>query len=92
MPFGLRNAGATFVRAVTSILRPLQEFAGSYVDDMAVGSNAWHTHMMHVRQFLDIIKAAGMTLTLSKCEFAQPEVRYTKGSENVVADFLSRVQ
>ena len=31
MPFGLRNAGATFVRAVTSILQPLQQFSGSYV-------------------------------------------------------------
>ena len=29
MPFGLRNAGATFVRALTNILRPLQQFAGS---------------------------------------------------------------
>jgi len=67
MPCGLRNAGATFVRTVTSILRPLQEFAGSYVDDMVVGSKAWPIHMVHVRQFLDIIKGAGITLALSKC-------------------------
>jgi len=51
MPFGLRNAGATFVRDVTSILQPLQQFSGSYVDDMAVGSFDWSTHVAHLRQF-----------------------------------------
>jgi len=75
MPFGLRNAGATFVRAVTGILQPLQEFSGSYVDDMAVGSEDWSTHLVHLRRFFMTIWAAGLTLNLSKCEFAQPEVR-----------------
>jgi len=48
---GLRNAGATFVRAVTSILQPLQQFSGSYVDDMAVGSFYWSAHVAHFKQF-----------------------------------------
>jgi len=39
MPFGLKNSGATYVRMTQNILRPLNSFAGSYVDDMAVGSN-----------------------------------------------------
>ena len=75
MPFGLRNAGATFVRALTSILRPLQQFAGSYVDDMAVGSCDWPAHMCHVRRFLVTIRDAGLTFSLAKCEFGQSEVR-----------------
>jgi len=75
MPFGLRNAGATFVRAVTSILQPLQQFLGSYVDDMAVGSFDWSTHVAHLRQFLATIRDAGLTLSLAKCEFARSEVR-----------------
>ena len=74
MPFGLRNAGATFVRAVTGILQPLQDFAGSYVDDMAVGSGDWPAHLDHVDRFLSTIKGAGLTLSISKCEFAKPEV------------------
>lgn len=74
MPFGLRNAGATFVRAITSVLQPLQKFSGSYVDDMAVGSQGWPVHMGHLRQFLSTIRKAGFTLNLEKCEFAQPEV------------------
>ena len=75
MPFGLRNGGATFVRAVTSILQHLQQFSGSYVDDMAVGSDNWPTHTNHLRQFLITIRGAGLTLSLPKCEFAQSEVR-----------------
>lgn len=75
MPFGLRNAGATFIRALTSILQPVQQFAGSYVDDMAVGSGDWTSHMTHLRRFLVTIRDAGITLSIAKCEFAQPEVK-----------------
>jgi len=41
MPFGLKNAGATFVRAVRSMLRPIRDFADSYVDDIKVNSRNW---------------------------------------------------
>lgn len=74
MPFGLRNAGATFVRAVTDILRPLQRFSGAYVDDMAVGSESWLRHIGDLRQFLTTVHNAGLTLNLCKCEFAKAEV------------------
>jgi len=48
MPFGFKNAGATFVRAVRTILRPIQDFTESYVDDMGVGSKGWSKHLCHV--------------------------------------------
>ena len=76
MPFGLKNAGATFVRAVRSILRPIRSFADSYVDDMGVGSYEWGSHVVHVRKFLELMREAGMTLNLAKCEFAKPEVKF----------------
>jgi len=75
MAFGLRNTGATFVRAVTSILQPMQQFSGSYVDDMAVGLFDWSAHVTNLGQFLATIRAAGLTLSLDKCEFARSEVR-----------------
>ena len=34
MPFGLKNAGATYVEAVCSVLQPINAFNESYVDDM----------------------------------------------------------
>lgn len=66
MPFGLRNPWATFVRALISILRPLQPFAGLYIDDMAVGSGAWSTHISHLRLSLETFHEAGLTLSLSR--------------------------
>jgi len=90
MPFGLRNAGATFVRApraVTSILQPLQDFFGSYVDNMAVGSDGWNEHLTHLRLFLSIIKNAGLTFNISKCKFGHPVVRLSQQTHHWVTKF-----
>jgi len=89
MPFGLKNAGATFVRAMKTILHPLRSFSDTYVDDMAVGSSQWSQHVFHVRQYLEVIRDAGLTLNLDKCEFGKPEVKlvgHIVGSGNRRAD------
>jgi len=75
MPFGLKNAGATFVRAVRSVLTPICDFYESYVDDIGVGSDGWSQHLNHIRLFLGIIKEVGMTLNIETCEFAKPDVK-----------------
>ena len=76
MPFGLKNAGATFVRVVRTVLQPIQTSSSSYADDMAVGSCGWLKHLVHVRQLLLIMRDAGITLNLAKCEFAKPQVKF----------------
>ena len=76
MPFGLKNAGATFVRAVRTVLQSIRSFSETYVDDMGIGSGSWSDHLSHLRQFLVIIRDNGMTLNLAKCNFAQPEVKF----------------
>jgi len=76
MPFGLKNSGTTFVRAVRTILQPIRDFSESYVDDMGVGSGDWPEHLNHIYQYLRIIREVGMTLNLSKCEFANCEVTF----------------
>jgi len=75
MPFGLKNAGATFVRAVRSVLRPINEFFYSYVDDLGIASGNLGQHTDHVRRFLQIMRGAGITLNLAKCEFGKAEVK-----------------
>ena len=45
LPFGLWNAGATFVRAMKTNLRPFSAFADTYVDDISIGSSQWSQHM-----------------------------------------------
>ena len=75
-PFGMRNAGQTFVRAMQIILQPLKEFADSYVDDSAVHSNTWRFHLSHNEEFLKTMKNEGITLNLKKCRFAQHNVKF----------------
>lgn len=75
-PFGLRNSGKSFVRAITKILRPIREFTDSFVDDVAVHSDQWKGHMNHLDQFLHTVKTAGITLNLKKCKWAQNQVRF----------------
>ena len=56
-------------------LRPVTAFADTYVDDMSVGSGQWSQHMYHARQYLQVIRDAGITLNLQKCDFDKPEVK-----------------
>ena len=46
-PFGMRNSGNTFVRAIQTVLRPIRYFTSSYVYDMAVSSHDWSMHLIH---------------------------------------------
>ena len=75
-PFGMRNSGSTFVRAIQTVLRPIHDFTSSYVDDMAVGSDNWPAHMNHIDRFLTVVKSSGLTLNLLKSEFAKREVKF----------------
>ena len=76
MPFGLENAGATFVIAVRMVLHPIRDFSKSYVDDVGVRSTCWSDYLSHLRQFLSVICNNDMTLNLAKCNFAKPEVKF----------------
>jgi len=58
----MKNSGACFVRAITEILRPLSNVAKSSLDDIAVHSGSWVSHMVDLRKFLETIKQSGLTL------------------------------
>ena len=76
MPFGLRCASNSFVRAMQQDLQPIHDFSDSYVDDLATFSNKWQEHLDHVRSFLTVMREAGLTLKLEKCEFARSQVTF----------------
>ena len=76
MPFGLRNAPATFVKAIRKILFPIREHSDAYIDDTYTTSNSFSDHMQHLRAFLSVIKDAGLTLSLDKCKFAQTTTKF----------------
>jgi hypothetical protein len=76
MPFGLKCAGNTFVRAMSIVLQDVSEFTEPFVDDMAVCSNEWEEHLDHLIKYLETIKKSGLTLNLRKCTFAQSKITF----------------
>lgn len=76
MPFGLKSASNTFIRAVSQILEPIKDFTEAFVDDMAVLSQSWEQHLTHLESYLAKIKESGLTLGLKKCSFAQPKAKF----------------
>ena len=76
MPFGLRNAPATFQRLVQRVLVGLDEFTAAYLDDILIFSNSWQEHICHIKEVLKRIRQAGLTIKASKCDFATAEVDY----------------
>jgi hypothetical protein len=76
MPFGLKSAGNTFVRAMATILKPVKPFTEPFIDDMAVCSSEWMQHLNHLDKYLSTIQDAGITLNLKKCTFARSNVKF----------------
>ena len=68
MPFGLRNAPATFQRLMDLVLKDTTNFAKCYIDDISVYSQAWTQHIDHIREVFTSLQTAGLTLQLSKCK------------------------
>ena len=70
MSFGLKNAGATYQRLVTKILRPLlRKTMEVYIDDMLVKSKECPDHAGHLQEAFELLRAYGIKLNPLKCAF-----------------------
>ena len=70
MPFGLKNAGATYQRLITKMFRPLLgETMEVYINDMLVKSKERPDHVEHLQEALELLRAYDMKLNPSKCAF-----------------------
>ncbi|XP_040209167.1 uncharacterized protein LOC120940401 [Rana temporaria] len=76
MPFGMKNAPATFQRVMNDLLEGLEPFAVAYLDDIAVFSPTWEEHLMHLSQVLDRLTDANLTVKPSKCQIGMNDVHY----------------
>src|SRR5256886_12193446 len=57
MPFGLKNAGATYQRAMDKIFRPyIRRTVEYYVDDIAVTSHRHANHLTDLREVFDVMR------------------------------------
>lgn len=76
LPFGLHGAPATFQRMMDHVLQGGEECSAAYLDDVVIFSNTWTEHIQHLKQTLEKIQGAGLTLNVGKCSWAQREASY----------------
>ena len=70
MPFGLKNAGATYQRLVNKMFA---DYLGNtmevYINDMLVKSIHANQHLDHLRQAFKVLQKYSMKLNPTKCSF-----------------------
>ena len=77
MPFGLKNASATFQRLMDLVLIGLQ---GTelfvYLDDIVLYANSLEEHEEKFNKMMERLSTANLKLQPCKCEFLRPEIAY----------------
>ena len=77
IPFGLKNAPATFQRLMDLVLKGLQ---GTelfvYPDDIFLYANSLEEHEEKFIELIGRLSTANLKLQPDKCEFLRPEVAY----------------
>ena len=77
MPFGLKNAPATFQRALDMILSGVRwTTCLIYIDNVIIFSKTLEEHIRHTDEVLGLLKEAGVSLKLKKFHFFQSKVDY----------------
>jgi len=77
MPFGLKNAPATFQRLMDQILTGLQGIElFVYMDDIVIYASSLREHEIKMSKLMNRLKSANLMLQPDKCEFLRHEVIY----------------
>lgn len=77
MPFGLKNAPATFQRVMDNVLRGLQnEKCAVYLDDIIIYSASLQEHLEKLRKVFERLRQSNFKIQLDKSEFLRREVAY----------------
>lgn len=70
MPFGLKNAEATYQRLMTKIFKPLiGRTVDIYIDDIVVKSKTRDEHAQHLQEVFHLLRRYGMKLNPTKHAF-----------------------
>ncbi len=75
LAFGLHGAPASFQRLMDQVLQGLT-FTAAYLDDIVIYSETWEQHVEHIREVLQRLQEAGLTVNSRKCAIAKAETEY----------------
>ena len=77
MPFGLKNAPATFQRLMDNVLSGLQGIElFVYMDDIVIYARSLQEHTVKFGRLMKRLREANLKLQPDKCEFLRTEVAY----------------
>jgi len=77
MPFGLKNAPATFQRLINNTLREyLDDFTITYLDDILIYSDDLEMHCSHVHKVLRKLSERVLYVKKSKSKFEAKEIEF----------------
>lgn len=77
MPFGLKNAPATFQRLMDLVLTELQgEELFVYMDDIIIYASSLEEYERKYNTLIQRLREANLKLQPDKCEFLKTEVTY----------------
>ena len=75
VPFGLAQAPAYFQLLMNKVLKKLK-FAMTYLDDIIIFSENELQHLEHLEIVFSHLRAAGLKMKRSKCDFFKSEIHY----------------
>lgn len=75
MPYGMKNAPASFQRWMNTITACIKGCV-TYLDDVVVYSDSWEEHISEVGELLNRFSSDNLVVNLAKCEFVKAQVQY----------------
>ena len=75
MPFGMKNAPATFQRLINNIIAD-QPNCSAYIDDIIIYSKDFISHVRQIRSLFKKLSQANLTINLKKSEFGHATIEY----------------
>nr|XP_027093622.1 uncharacterized protein LOC113714023 [Coffea arabica] len=73
MPFGLKNAGATYQRTMTTLFHDMiHKEMEVYVDDIIIKSKKAENHLIDLRKLFERLRKYNLKLNPAKCAFGAP--------------------
>ena len=73
IPFGLKNAGTTYMRVMTTTFHDMiHKEIEVYIDDVIIKSRKSSEHLTHSKKFFSRLQRYNLKLNPAKCAFGVP--------------------